>query len=331
MVFWADSFSRVLPFLPRLLPSFLRSLLPPCPFISLPWEKERLPMIAGTTCQILRAPCDPSVLTDIRNYLRTYFGTPIQSPVLDIPEMHLLGSKDHLFVIRDAHQIIATLRYHYMGILEEEPIYEVDCFCIHPAWRKKGVADVILTELHHYANQRNIPHCVFLKEGAPLSIFLLPWYRGVYVYRTLYSMQRNHPYVYSCTTTQAYRIMDQRRASDPNIVLLRNQETTNQQWKYYKKGMHWIMVCIQDTFQYKERGKMAWITAWIESPSLTNAFREEASIAITDTLSPFFDHVWMNKEWGGSHPLWQVDGEFYWYTYQWTTTLSLDRSYCFMT
>ena len=288
-------------------------------------------MIPDTTCQILRAPCDPSLLTEIRHYLRTYFGSPPHSPVLDIPETHLLASNDHLLVIRDATQIIATIRYHYMGILEQEPIYEVDCFCIHPAWRKKGMGDVLLAELHHYANQKGISHCVFLKEGSPLPILFLPWYRGVYVYRTLFPMQRTHPYVYKCSIEQAYRIMDQRRVSDPTLVLLRNHETTNQQWVYYKKGMHWILACAQDTFQYKEGGKMAWITAWLESPLLTDAFREEASLAITDTLSPFFDHVWMNKEWGGSHPLWKEDGEFYWYTYQWTTTLSLDRSYCLMT
>ena len=99
MVFWADSFARILPFLPRILPSFLRSLLPLRPFVSIPWEKERLPMIPDTTCQILRAPCDPSLLTEIRHYLRTYFGSPPHSPVLDIPETHLLASNDHLLVI----------------------------------------------------------------------------------------------------------------------------------------------------------------------------------------------------------------------------------------
>ena len=329
-MFWADSFSHVLPFLPRLLPSFLRSLLPRRPFTSLPWEKERLPMIEGTTCQVLRAPCD--VLSEVRAYLRTHFGSPPQTPVLDIPEEHLLGARDHIMVIRDATEIIATIRYHYMGILEEEPIYEVDCFCIHPAWRKKGVGDVILTELHQYVNRRGIPHCLFLKEGAALSIFLRPWYRGVYVYRSLTRLsgpQGLHPCVHSCPVEQAYRIMDQCR--DPNTVLLRNRETTNQQWVYYKKGIHWIMACAQDTFQWKDGGKMAWITAWLESPSLTDAFREEASLAITDTLFPLFDHVWMNKEWCGSHPAWKVDGEFHWYTYQWTTTLSMDRSYCLMT
>lgn len=326
-MFWANSFSHMLPFLPRLLPSFLRSLLPSRPFTSLLWEKERLPMIEGTTCQILRPPCDAPLLTEIRTYLRTHFGSPPQSPVLDIPEEHLLGTRDHIMVLRHNIDIIATIRYHYMGIMEEEPIYEVDCFCIHPAWRKKGVGDVLLTELHHYVNRRGIPHCLFLKEGAALSIFP-SWYRGVYVYRSL-TRPNSHPCVHSCSVEQAYRIMDQCR--DPNMVLLRNRETTNQQWVYYKKGIHWIMACAQDTFQWKDGGKMAWITAWLESPSLTDAFREEASLAITDTLSPLFDHVWMNKEWGGSHPAWKVDGEFHWYTYQWTTTRSMDRSYCLMT
>jgi len=267
--------------------------------------------------------------TEIRTFLRSYFGDPPRTPILDLT----FEPSDHVFLVRDqTDQIAGTIRYHFIGHLitsRSEPIYVVDAFCIHPAWRRKGVGDYLLTELNRYVNRNDIPYAVFLKEGAPLSIFHQPAYTGWYRYCEM-TEYRSSPYLIDLTIQQAYQIMDVYRSVRPNVLLIRNEHTTNQIWKWYRKGSDWVLIGLQDTHQRMESKKLGWITTWIESPMITDEFRGEAADAVADTVYPTFDFLWINERWIGNSMRWKRDGAFHWYTYQWSTAATTDVSYGMM-
>jgi hypothetical protein len=214
-----------------------------------------------------------------------------------------------------------------------EKIYVVDCFCIHPLWRNKGLGDYLLTYLHQYANKNDIPYASFLKEGSILSIIHLPFYTGTYVYRLLdkYNHSNN---IYLLKKEEANKMIRYYCKLYPNTFIIRNNQTYNQIWKIYKKEYHIILVCFQDTYQrlyennkYK---KIGWITAWLESPLVNLSVREEASKELSDSVANQYDYLWINQKWIGSSSLWKVDGNFHWYLYQWTTNIKMCNSYCMM-
>jgi GNAT superfamily N-acetyltransferase len=305
------------------------------PFISYPFTKQPLSSPTGISCEIFSREYPIHCPNEIIYYLQTYFGIPPHKPILIIPEKSLLGPRDILLIVRDiSTKIVGCIRYHYIGEFIDEPIYVVDCFCIHPEWRGKGVGDYLLTELHLYANNHQIPHAMFLKEGSLLPIIQIPLYTGTYVYRELscYSISR---YIRNLSIPEAYRLIDIYCKVYPNQLIIRNSETSNQIWKLYKKGFHSILVCFQDTFQKIDENnkykKIGWITAWLESSLITDEIRKEASKELTDTMYGIFDYIWMNQAWIGSSSLWKVDGTFHWYSYQWTTGLPIHRSYCILT
>jgi hypothetical protein len=116
----------------------------------------------------------------------------------------------------------------------------------------------------------------------------------------------------------------------PSLDELEGNPNPNQYWKYYKKDTNIIIVCFQDTYQTLNGNKMGWITAWLESPNITDEIRGEASMALTDAIYPLFDYVWLNKEWTDNNPIWKKDGTFHWYRYQWISSITIGKSYCLL-
>jgi len=302
-------------------------------------EKEQLPSPTGVDAILVTSPT--SVATEIREYLRNYFGNPPHTPVLDIPESQLLGPTDYIFLAREkGGRLVGTVRYRYVGELMNDSttdsvpsIHRVDAFCIHPDWRKKGVGDYLLTELQRYATANGRPYAMFLKEGYYLPIMRNPIYSGHYVFRRL-STQQASPHVRTLSVEQSYRFLDIYHRIYPQVCIIRNKNGV-QHWRLYKKGYHMILACFQDTYQRIDKDRMGWCTAWLESSVVTEEIREEAAIALTNTL-PSFDYVWMNKRWTGKNSLsnkngvWTDDGTFHWYTYQWSTNCVMDISMCLL-
>ena len=126
----------------------------------------------------------------------------------------------------------------------------------------------------------------------------------------------------------AYRLLDIWQQLYPATLIIINPSSSNQLWIIYKNDSHIVLACIQDTYQRVNEKKIGWITGWLESPELTDAIRTEASNAIADSVP--FDYIWMNKQWT-TDSTWKDDGPFYWYSYQWTTSCVIDKSYCIMT
>ena len=278
---------------------------------------KRIPSPTGRTIELMTDP------NEIRSFLRMYFGNPPLTPVLDLQ----IDSADHVLLVRDqTDQIAGTIRYHFIGTYCDKPIHVVDAFCIHPTWRKKGVGDYLLLELNRYANERQIPYAVFLKEGPPLSILHQPIHTGWYRYREL-TEQRSSSIITDLTCQQAFRIMDIYRTFQPNTVVIRNERSI---WKWFRSDRNSILIGIQDTHQRIGSKKLGWITAWIESPMITDELRGEAADAAADSLYPTFDFLWSNERWIGNSMRWKRDGAFHWYTYQWTIDELIGVSYAMM-
>jgi hypothetical protein len=276
-------------------------------------------------------------LKELRCFLRNNFGNPPKTPILDIDETLLLGKKDYILYIRDnLKNIIGCIRYHYIGIFitgNNENIYCVDCFCIQKNWRKKGIGDFLLTSLHNYVNNNNIPYSIFLKEGYSLNILHLPYYSSEYVFKKIENIQTTC--VKKISSKSAHNILKIFLSLNPSLFIILNPDSNNQYWYLYEENYNKIVVCIQNTHQYFEEDnkimKMAWITAWIESPTITDTIREKASIEFSNCLFPIFDYIWLNKEWiGNNNNKWINDGRFHWYLYQWVTNIDIKKSYCIM-
>ena len=291
-------------------------------------EKSPLPSPTGIPSEFI-AHHDMVQRKAVREHLLAHFGEPPHKPTFDIPESELLGPQDHLMIVRDeSGEIAGCIRYHYVGTFIQEHIYCVDCFCIHPRWRKRGVGDYLLTQLHIFVNENNIPYSIFLKEGPSLSIFSSPHYSGVYVYRAL-TLVTPSPQIYHISMEQAHRLLAIHQQVRPDTFMILHTDRTRQRWILWKYHTEYVVACVQDTYQRKGARKMGWITAWIESPSLTR--REEASKQIADACYPMFDDLWMNRLWVGNSKEWIMDGGFHWYLYQWTTSISLGQSYAILT
>lgn len=299
------------------------------------FKRESVDSPTGINAIIITKNQNTHLISDIKIFIKNNFGSPPNTPILDIPENHLLGDKDHILIVIDTDKnIIGCIRYHYLGVFissNNQEIYCEDCFTVKREWRKKGVGDYLLTQLHIYVNKNNIPYSMFLKEGRNLTIIHSPLYTGLYVFRKLDAQYSKN--VLSISINQAYKLMDIFQELN-KIFIIRNVQSTNQYWKLYKKDTYKVLVCFQDAFQnFKEKEeikKICWATAWIESPNMIDKYREEASRELSALMYPEFDYVWMNKEWTGNDTDWKIDGFFHWYPYQWTTNISIKKSYCIL-
>ena len=351
MVFW-----KIYPLLNVIQSKFNRDV-----FKSQIFERDFVKSPTGLDAIVIRPRLTNNhLVSEIRQFIKNNFGSPPKTPILDIPESQLLQENDHIVIVRDINGDIAgCIRYHYLGefVKQNKEIYCVDCFTVYKTWRQKGIGDYLLTFLHNYVNENNIPYAMFLKEGRNLSIVHMPFYTGIYVFRELLKSKSSN--VRILTSALAYRLMD--ISSELNqILIIRNIKSTNQYWKLYEKGVYKVLACFQDAYQSFEAKrleakrleakrleakrleaprleanskmkKICWATGWIESPNMTDEYREEASRELSDSMYPDFDYVWMNKKWIGQKAItseWKVDGPFHWYSYQWTSSININNSYC---
>ena len=352
MVFW-----KIYPLLNVIQTKFNRDI-----FKSQIFERDFVKSPTGLDAIVIRPNHNNHLISEIRQFIKNNFGSPPTSPILDIPESQLLGEKDHIVIVRDLNGDIAgCIRYHYLGTFISsklpQEIYCVDCFTVYKTWRQKGIGDYLLTFLHNYVNTHNIPYAMFLKEGRNLSIIHAPLYTGIYVFRELQVSKSN---IRVLTPAQAYKLMDIFNELN-QMLIIRNINSTNQNWKLYEKGMYKVLACFQDAYQsFKAKRpeakrpeakrpeakrpeakqpeansrlkKICWATGWIESPNMTDEYREEASRELSDSMYPDFDYVWMNKKWIGNNKRneWKIDGPFHWYSYQWTSSININNSYCIL-
>lgn len=329
MVFW-----KTLPWSYVLQSLFVRE-----PFVPLVFEPaEGLSIPARLSIKRIAASVEQKEKEEIETFLWTYFGEPPRRPRL-VMEGDWIPATDLALLLRDSEQeIIGFVRYHWIGrflTAKSTPeMYSVDCFCIHPRWRKKGLGDVLLTELQRYANETGKSYATFLREGPSLSIVHRPVYSGEYAYRSTPLDGIRSPYVYRLTThSQVQKAIQMYQSMYPTTWIVWNPDTTNQQWFLYQRNSCYVWACIQTAHQQIQTERygdlcMGWMTAWLESPLLSDSFRAEACIAFTHHANHGFDAIWVDRKWTGGSNEWKQDGIFHFYTYQWTSNQTIGVSYC---
>lgn len=302
-----------------------------------PFERDNTSSPTGSTYEMVEFTSDDQLKQELCIYLLHYFGNPPHTPSFEIPIDQLVMENDYLLFVRESSKVVGCIRYHYVGITQGLPIHVVDCFCIHPQWRKKGVGDYLLTELHRYSNTQGNPYALFLKEGACLPLYkVFPMYSSGYLCRTMNQYQSS-PYLTNLSIKQAHDLITIYQTFYPDRLILLHQRP-NQQWKLFEYRDHVytkrIIIGIQDSFQRLTlKGKrMAWMTAWLETPGMTEEIRLMAANAVADSLYPDYGALWMDHEWMGMNeiPGWKEDGAFHWYTYQWKTSSTMNKGYALM-
>jgi hypothetical protein len=103
-------------------------------------------------------------------------------------------------------------------------------------------------------------------------------------------------------------------------VWIYNKTGTNQNWRFWKQGLNWMLACVQDAFQELDGLRIGWMTAFFASGTYDiNQIVEDLP----------FDWIWMDVRWLGSKSsdAWTLDMPFHWYAYQWTTVLQIQDFY----
>ncbi len=323
------------------------------PFISYPFHRPpvTIPEEIGQIEHITSLHPD-STKHDICQFLQTYFSCRESSTVLSVPRLSFTadtlfenGEKDHIFLLRNKTDgIIGTVRYHWNGYFMGGPsppptMYLVDALCVHPKWRRKQIVDYLLTELQKFANENHIPNAIFLKEGRSVKPFsLMFYYTSQYVYRNLSSLSLSKTThssthtIHTLTSQQAFSWIDIYLQLYPNTLFIGHPHSKNIQWLLYRNGPHRVLAGIQNTHQiYPGTNEtMGWVTVWFEMGPVTDRIRKQASLDITNHLQGIYDWIWMDVVWAGAKEKseeWMMDGDFYWYQYQWETNKVIEHSY----
>lgn len=248
---------------------------------------------------------------EISQFLKTHFKKSDSSPEyhqpLDDSTQTILYMKDPI----NPSNIIASIRYKYIGDNNNTPIHCIDCFCIHPDWRKKGIGTYLLSSLHNEVIGRI--QSVFLKEGSLLPIQHSPFYSSTYVYRKISYPIYTSNNVSEIPTNLAHKLVHIFSEFNPHVFLILNPNSQNQKWLYYKNGTKWAIALIQDTYQTTTNNKkMGWITGYLHSPNINTNESHHIIDIIADHSG--YPYIWTDIAWA-SH--WKVDGSYHWYSYYW--------------
>ena len=272
-------------------------------------------------------------LEHVCRFLESNFGNPPKTPTLS-PDLLSHRTSQIVIYIQDTttSEIVASIRYKYAGHFEKKQISLVDCFCIAPEWRKKGLGTYLLTALHNYAMSLNIGFCLFLKESAPQFTFIRPFYSSSYLFtkvkplvqRLVQTMQTPQ----TIQTSQANAIIRAFTSIYPDTFILMNISPEQQKtihWRFFRSGSNLVLASFQDSGQiHTDGGKIGWCTGCLQT-----AFPNKIQVIdeIVDSLP--FDWVWIDRVFinDTSRQRWKEDGQFHWYTYQWSTCLNLGDSY----
>ena len=212
-------------------------------------------------------------------------------------------------------------------LFEGHPIYPTDWLCVAKDHRKTGLTSRILQVGYSYLRSKGVHTCLYLKEGAPMRIPMPPLYSSTYLYRRTDHLKAS---LSPCKAApirpgKAARLMNLIRQVRPTTFILHSEDLPNQTWRFWKKGLSWILMGFQDAYQTYQGGTVGTLSAFFSAgPSLVGVWE-----ALVDSAP--FDWIWADQAFVKGHrSLWSSDGPFHWYTYQWSTCIALSDQYCLM-
>jgi len=181
--------------------------------------------------------------------------------------------------------------------------------------------------------EQGLRYSLFLKEGRALPRHT-PLYSSTYVYRRLKGCGQGDLKI-SLSPPKAQALVATYRRLHPDTVWVYDVENKNQLWLFWKEGLEWILICVQDPHQTFEGGRIGWVTACFAKEPI----RKEPFEALVNSAP--YSWIWMDRAWlpegstewnpqatttEGSTE-WSLDGPFHWYAYQWSTNLRIQRFY----
>lgn len=274
-------------------------------------------------------------------FLKTYFKSNTRSPEYNYEKVQ----DEILLQIQDMSGAIAgSIRARPAGSFEYMPISLIDCFCVRPDMKRKGLGTSLLLSIKKECTASGIYNAIFLKEGNPINVpGVFPIYSSFYAYRHISGLDKSISVSYM-SASQAYAVISSYSLLRPDTFLIINKRTDNQRWLMYRHSGSstsidarnsgpgsWVLALIQNSYQTISGKKIAWVTGWIESPLVNEDTRILASEAITSSITRLgYDWVWLDYNWVGKSKKFQFDGPFHWYTYQWATSVTPNISYCIM-
>jgi GNAT superfamily N-acetyltransferase len=240
------------------------------------------------------------------------------------------------FPAADAADPAGCIRFKKSGFFEGNPIHLIDAFCVHPTYRKRGLATALLTTLHVETQARGMLYSLFLKEGAALPISHPPLYSSTYLYcrvgdlcpADLHPLRVLAP---SAALVNAY--IKAYQALRPETFVYWDPANPNQMWRLWREGHAWLLLCVQDAYQEipnaeGQNERIGWMTALLESPGFVSDSRRPVVLDSLLRTTPY-PWIWTDRVLVGDSPsaAWRPDGPFHWYSYGWTTCLRPSANY----
>jgi hypothetical protein len=301
---------------------------------------------------------DMNMALHVSQFLHTFFGSPPKTPYLYIEPTQLIYNPSKpvhhvktLYITSSTKnpQIIGCVRDTFAGyiwtntIKRRVPVYCIDCFCVHPEYRKTGVGHELLHNWHYDSDKEGIHTVIFLKEGAPLPITALPFYSSRYAYinvrkmkqeLTNNSMLRNETnWKYISVHDAEHKIQTYKKIFPDTFVIFNATSTIKRSFLEYKKDTYWALLCIQDSHQIhpEDKGIIGLQTCFLPSPNLINgSSNDEFNLCMKELIHNIhFDWFWTDQQWISKSDLkWKKDGPFHWYSFQWFTNKKIGPYYC---
>ena len=279
--------------------------------LTVPWTRDRFTPVLRTvhTDPLTTHQATEADVDRLLAFLEQFFGREVTlKPVLD-------PAKERILFVEQGGQIVATIRHTPGLVFESNPIQLIDCLCIHPSRRGTGLASQLLGACHTDMNRRSTPYGLFLKEGNALPN-ALPLYSSSYAFRRV---SQSPEHLKPLSPQQAVALIGHYRSLRPDTVWIYNRDSPNQLWLFWKRGLSWMLACVQDAFQELEGGRIGWMTAFFAS----------GTYDINDIVANLpYKWIWIDVKWLPKvADQWTLDTTFHWYAYQWTTCLQIDMMY----
>lgn len=163
--------------------------------ISAPRPPKLLPQSETMPQKLIRSPCgtfptrmNPEKGEEYGKFLAQYFFPTSHTHSLQIPPVHIqtqLRNQSWIGAeVRDTRgSLVGIVVSKYIGKEPKLhiPIGMIDYLCVHPAWRKKGITNILLRAVYTFSAQQRPPRLIqyFQKEGMPATnppLFMTRYY-----------------------------------------------------------------------------------------------------------------------------------------------------------
>ena len=122
--------------------------------------------------------CSSKQATEYSAFLELHYCPKKESVKLRIPSDHLQVEMEMATLIgvevrTDTHELVGLVWSRLLGHIDSEPTRLITWFCVHPNWRKRGLADYLLYAIRQASSPTHI--FWFRNDGLPKSLIPPVW------------------------------------------------------------------------------------------------------------------------------------------------------------